>query len=348
MKVLHICDHPPFGGAFVASQSVVDLVGGSVFRNQKPSAWVQAWATIGGYCLRSEKKRVTSLIRAHNPDIVHLHNFKEFGTAAIASAKQEGVPAIWSCYDYWPLCPRDNFHGPDCAVDRCRISCYNPRDRRLPVLSKLPLLGRKRRITRWMNELDGIIALSSAAETILIEGGIGVPDAEKNQKTHIIPLPITLPEAIEVERNENLVAFVGGNPKNKGRSVFFEVEALVRKKRPAAEFHEIKADSRLGALKAIATAKVLVVPELWPNPGPVVVVEAALLGTKVVATDVGGIRETTERYSEAGFAQTNDAMLFANEIVRCLDAKTDPRPGPDLPKSKEQLLEVYECAVRRA
>ena len=126
-----------------------------------------------------------------------------------------------------------------------------------------------------MNELDGIIALSSAAETILIEGGIGVPDAEKNQKTHIIPLPITLPEAIEVERNENLVAFVGGNPKNKGRSVFFEVEALVRKKRPAAEFHEIKADSRLGALKAIATAKVLVVPELWPNPGPVVVVEAA-------------------------------------------------------------------------
>ena len=33
------------------------------------------------------------------------------------------------------------------------------------------------------------------------------------------------------------------------------------------------------------------VPEQWPNPGPVVIAEAQLLGTPVVASAVGGIPE---------------------------------------------------------
>lgn len=348
MTILHICDHPPFGGAFVASQSVVDLVGGHVFRNQKPGRWIQSLATIGGYCSRSQKSRVRKLIVKHRPDVVHLHNFKEFGTAAIAAAQTENVPVVWSCYDYWPLCPRDNFHGPDCVVESCRIACYNPRDKILPTVAKLPLLGRKRRFRKWMNRLDSIVALSANSRQLLLDGGVGSSPEGGGPEIHVIPLPITLPRPIVTEKDPNLVVFVGGSPGNKGKNVFFEAEKLVKEQRPDVYFEEIKANSREGALEAVASAQVLMVPELWPNPGPVVVVEAALLGTNVVTSDVGGIKETAQRYGTVGLAHPDDPSQFADEILHALDVETEPGPGPDLPEIKQKLLEVYQCAAKRA
>ncbi|MEE3339000.1 MAG: glycosyltransferase [Candidatus Latescibacterota bacterium] len=346
MKVLHLCDHPPYGGAFEAAQSIADLVGGPVFRSQKPGKAVQAGATICGYCLPAEKAQIRRVIKQHDPEIVHLHNFKEFGTAAIAAAKAQNVPVVWSCYDYWPLCPRDSLHDDDCRPDECRLTCYNPIGVRLPTIAKLPMLGRQTRMRKWMGQLDAIIALSSHSQQLLFDGGIGLPKGEQTT-THVIPLPITLPK-VSVEKDRNLVAFVGGQPMIKGGGVFQAAEKLVRAQRPEVRFQVIHASSRQEALESIAAAQVLVVADLWMNPGPVVIVEAACLGTNIVASDVGGIRETAERYTNAGFAPPGQPQAFAEEILRALDIDAEPSRGPDLPEIKKTLLEVYACAIKRA
>jgi glycosyltransferase involved in cell wall biosynthesis len=228
------------------------------------------------------------------------------------------------------------------------MACYNPREKILPIAAKLPLLGRKRRLSKWMNKLDGIVALSTNSRQLLLDRGVGSPSADVGPEIHIIPLPITLPQSIVAEKDPNLVAFVGGSPGNKGKKLFFEAERLVKEKRPDVHFEEIKANSREGALEAIASAQVLMVPELWPNPGPVVVVEAALLGTNVVTSDVGGIKETAQRYGNVGLAHPDEPSQFADEILHALDVETEPGPGPDLPEIKQKLLEVYQCAARRA
>lgn len=333
MNILHIRDHHLSGGAYEASQSVIDLVGGSVFTNRGHSTWKQACATIGGYSLPSLRSEVRRQIQFCRPDIVHLHNFKEFGTAAIRACVQEDVPAVWSCYDYWPLCPRDNFHGPWCRPFRCSpMGCY-----KYPKVAKVPMLGRNRRTRRALGLLNGIIALSCHSRVALeqVYGG----------RIDEIPLPITLPEDMpEIEKDRKLVAFVGGSAPNKGASVFVEMKRIVEARRPDVRCQQVWAGDRLGALCAIAKAHVLVVPEQWPNPGPVVVAEAGLVGTHVVASYTGGIREVPT--ASMWMADERSPAQFASGVFKALDSPPPDPAVPDYQKIETLLFRAYRCAAK--
>ncbi len=73
-------------------------------------------------------QRLSELIQALEPDLVHAHCLQEIGTGIITSANAANVPVILSVHDFWWLCERQFMVRPDekyceqdpIQIDRCR------------------------------------------------------------------------------------------------------------------------------------------------------------------------------------------------------------------------------------
>ena len=311
MTVLHVYDGVLHGGATAAAQSVAMATGA---QQLLLPAVRPAISTIGGYCDQLSVRWLRRWIRRANCDVVHLHNFKHVGTAAIKAAKLEGKRVVWSCYDYWCLCPRDT--GYSCCSLRPDSSCWRtwqPVNRKsVPPLVKLPLIGRRRRIMRWLNQLDAVICLSRYSEKLLREHGMTAP-------IHVVPLPVTVaPLRDSGERDPKLVLYLGGQAAHKGWHIWQQIVERLQAERPEVVCKAMHGATRTQTLREIARAACLVVPEQWPNPGPVVIVEAQLLGTPVVASYIGGIPELRP----TAMARHDSPEEFAEKILRVL-ARTE-------------------------
>lgn len=341
MRLLHICGPEPGGGATVAAESVHALVGGDLWRIPSANTYRQAVCTIGGYCDPRARWLMRDVYRIYRPDVVHLHDFKRIGTAAIAAAVDLGIPAVWSCYDYWPMCPTDTGFN-CCGLDgSCGPNTWTPaKGRDWPYLAKLPLHGRARRMRQWFGLLDAIICLSKDSEMRLRRFRM-VGSSDYRYNSHVIPLPIRVPD-LRAEKDPDYVLFLGGNHPVKGGDVFSQAAEIVKRERPRTRLVALAAQSREHALWELAKASVLVVPEQWPNPGPVVIWEANILGTRTVASRIGGIPEM----GPTATFRPGDSAECAAHILDQLTVRFEPaRFGPAVP-IRERLMEVYRCASR--
>ena len=334
MNVLHIYDDA-IGGATVAMESVVSCVGGSMQPLQQPVLSHRAICTVGGYCHPGRRLWIRGALQMHKPDIVHLHNFKHAGTAAIAACKDAGIPVVWSCYDYFCLGPHDIGNDWSWAT-------YRPVNRTAPRILNLALIGRKRRMRRWFNQLDAIVTLSKHSMGMLMQAGITRP------AYHVVPLPVTVPK-IDVWRDRMLVLFLGGPSAHKGWGIWTAVRKLQSMDRPWVRFNATHGTSRENSLREIASAGCLVVPEQWPNPGPVVIAEAQLLGTPVVASDIGGIPEMNPTFMakhdspEDFAAKVRSALAMGGHYADLARIEATRRHDPAT--IRQQLQEVYSSCV---
>jgi glycosyltransferase involved in cell wall biosynthesis len=318
MKVVHIVDSPTTGGAAVAARAVEDLyitqqdVLTFTWDIDTVSRLSRAYRTIAGYCDLGLRNELAGRLDNFRPDIVHLHNHKEWGTAVIAACNDLGIPVVWSCYDYWCLCPRDNMHACAGCLGNC-AKHYQPRSRRLPSIAKLPLVGRRNRLLKWFNRLDAIITLSANSAEVLRHNGIGKPRIYK------IPLPVSVPLGLLAKGKEinplPIVAYAGGEHPAKGWVVWREIKKLLG---PYVSFDELHtAPSREVALERLQQADVLVFPEQWANPGPVILAEAAKMRVPIVASNLGGIPEAVSWGTR--LLNPRDAQGFAEAIGDVLE-----------------------------
>lgn len=112
---------------------------------------------------------------------------------------------------------------------------------------------------------------------------------------------------------------------------------------------------RAGVARELERADVLVVPSLWLEVRPLVMVEAHAAGLRVLASDLGGMAEVLEDGVPGRTFAPGDADALARamgeEIARAPDRDTAPRgPTPAFPTWESMLdrvLEVTEEAMER-
>jgi glycosyltransferase involved in cell wall biosynthesis len=290
------------------------------------------------------------LLETLQPDAVHFHNFQFLTFALVHEAKKQGAPSCLSIYDYWPFCPKAQLLRPDntfCA-EAHGVRCLDCLPDRFAAVQR-PLLARRRRVfDRCFEALDQFHALSEHSAGVLREYGI------PGEKIRVVPL--TLPFEYGAQEAppepglvEDALLFVGWLNDRKGVHMAIKAMPHILARRPEAKLYVVGGRAKfaeeyeaayeefirshnledrvefLGHLPPervrahIEGAKALLLPEQYENMSPLVMVEAMLLGTPVVASRVGGIPEYIE-HGETGFlADPRTPEDFAAHAVHLLE-----------------------------
>jgi glycosyltransferase involved in cell wall biosynthesis len=239
---------------------------------------------------------VANLTRDFDPHVIHAHGWCSFSAAAAAASHR---PLVVTLHDYGLCCPKKSLlrgEG-ECAAGRglrC-VRCAGPEQNALKRIVLSAALARTvpaltARVTRF-------IAVSQ--HVARRHESLGLAD-----KLQVIPNFIDLPPEPYTEPAGDGVLFVGPPDRHKGLPVLLRARrqfpprtrtVVVGTNPPAGgDQPDIEYCGRLSgaALRArYRAAAVVVVPPIWPDPCPTVVLEAFAAGRPVVGSRAGGITD---------------------------------------------------------
>lgn len=267
-------------------------------------------------------RQVDSILQIEKPDIVHIHNPDAMSISIVNVAKRLGCNVIQTFHGYHFECPKGSLYR------RSGVVCSNP----LPICKIYKQIFRN---TAQRN--DFIVAICCYVRERLIKAGYN--------PSNIAFIPNSLQENHKtvVSRAENKeILFVGRMVKAKGVHVL--IKALTRVKKICDKefvvnligdgedkaYFESQARSLgmnvnfLGNVsdtvleKHYDEAYTVVVPSLFAELFPMVVLEAMSHGKPVIASNIGGIPDLVMNGQTGLLFEPNDADGLAENIKSLL------------------------------
>jgi glycosyltransferase involved in cell wall biosynthesis len=279
-------------------------------------------------------------------DIVYV---PRFWFSAIPLAKALGKPVITHLHDYIPICPlailydETKIKACDCRSVICSPRCIYTyeknrcRNFQETLASVVLNSGVGRYLPKFVELSDAIICVSKSQRSIILE-----KKSSLQKKLQIIYNP--LPRLSIIEMTGDDFGYFGGPDVLKGFRVLYQaLSSLNHAGSRLMRIHSTKfrvpseqvarALSGLGFLlydkldkseldKVYENIRAVVVPSVWHEPWPYVVIEALVQGRFVIASRVGGIPEQVEGCKgvilfEAGnYNKLADSMEFVAGLDR--------------------------------
>jgi glycosyltransferase involved in cell wall biosynthesis len=291
------------------------------------------------------------LLERSKPDVVHCHNFQFLTFSLVRAARARRVPTCLSIYDYWHFCPKAMLARPDntfCsrAHSAACVECLP----KTMVLAQKALLSQRRRVfDACFEAIDRFVVLSEHSRGVLT--GYGIPP----RKISVVPLTLPLEYREDAQAAPDLglgphaLLFAGWLNDRKGVHIAIEAMPQVLARIPDATLYVIGGRAKFAneyearferfvrehglagsvvflghqtpeaVQRYLQNVDVLVLPEQYQNMSPLVMVEAMMLGTPVVASNLGGIPEYISDGRTGFLADAYDPADFAGKIVRLLE-----------------------------
>lgn len=230
------------------------------------------------------------LIDAVQPDLVHTHNLSGLSTGVWRAASAAGVPIVHTLHDYYLLCPRATRFRNNGV---CATPCTDCR-----------LVTRRRRGDTAL--VGDVVGVSGAVLAPQISEGLFA-----NARRHVVPNIIgddLIAAPVSIGDAPVTFGFLGRITKEKGVELL--VEAFAAMRQPARLMIggriDDKTRTRLQAMAGDRTITflgfvtpadffreidVLVVPSIWDDPLPTVILEGQTAGKPAIGSTRGGIPE---------------------------------------------------------
>jgi glycosyltransferase involved in cell wall biosynthesis len=277
---------------------------------------------------------LSRMVRDFMPDVVHVRMFLTQLSPLILPLLR-GLPSLLHVVNYDLICPLNTKTLPDGASCSARagIACY--RAGCVPALGAVRAVVQTRLTRRWLDVFGLIVANSEATRRRLRAEGIDVAEAIWNG----VPLQPARPPLSDPPT----IAFAGRLWPKKGADVLLQAMANVVREEPSARLvlagdgperrmlEDTARRLRLGSAVTflghrprdeletlLARAWVQAVPSRWEEPFGLVVAEAMMRGTAVVATDSGGPRELVREGSTGFRVPPGDAVALGRALLRVL------------------------------
>ena len=287
-------------------------------------------------------------------DLLHLHNISGIGFTSFLAPELADTPTVYTAHDYWLICPKLDLTNKKAGFcqgnDNCSF-CVPP-----SLSFRATMQQRSKIYNMMLKRINSVICVSEFQASIFSKHLPDVTfeilhnfvDTQKikvlNQISH--EAVVNFDKTYHVARKDKVVLFVGKTVLSKGFFVLLKSLAEIFKSNPNCvlcavgqcdNFAEITATAEnlgfkrklrfLGKvnedtlLVAYKRADVLVLPSIWPEPCPLVLLEGMAAKKPIVASRIGGIPEIVKN-GETGFLVTpNDADSLADSISKLLSSR---------------------------
>ena len=327
-------------------------------------------------------KELRGIIREFSPDVVHVQNFfAVVSPACFYAAKAEGVTVLQTLHNYRMICPSGQLFRVGQICELCVAKavrwpgvihgCY--RNSRIASAVRFFMFEAHRLIGLWDRKVDGYIALTEFGKQKFIDGGIS-GERIYVKGNFVFDSNLTKDVAVTGRRG---ILFVGRLSDVKG--IHALVDAWTRMPKDAwltvigdgplsgvvrdlAKAH--KNVSWLGqsapdaVLDHMRRAVCVLFPSVWYEGMPRTIIESFMMGTPVIASNIGAMatmiedKRTGLHVSPGDSAGLAQAMAWAighpGEMAQMgflarkeYEAKYSPR------SNYETLIKIYQAAMRR-
>lgn len=324
---------------------------------------------------RSAADQVASAIREHRPQVVHVHNtFAAASPSVYRAAAALGVPVVQTLHNYRMVCPaatlfREGHPCTDCVgapvpVPAVVHACV--RGSRLQSAVALATVTTHRALGTYSRHVNRYIALTEFQRRLVV-------NALPQNRVVVIPNFLE-PDPRQGAEDRSGVVYVGRLSVEKGVAPLLAAAELepdiisVAGDGPLAEGVE-RAAARgrirhLGSLPpievldAMKRSIALVVPSVWYEGFPMVVLEAFATGTPVIASRIGSLAEVIDDGITGLLVEPDDGAALAKKIRWAVDhleemasiggnARRRYEERYRGPSHLGELLATYEAATSR-
>lgn len=323
---------------------------------------------------RAAERRVRAAVVADRPQVMHVHNtFPAASPSVYAAAAAEGVPIVQTLHNYRFVCPaatvfRDGRVCTDClgrsipwpAVVHACVRGSRPQS----AVAAATLTVHRARGT-FGREVTGYLALTSFQRQLMIRGGLPA------ERIRVLPYFLEPDPRIGNEDRTGVV-FAGRLSPEKGVAVLLEAASavpgvvriigdgpeasLVRKAVAAGHVTFLGSVPRSSVLDELRRSIALVLPSVWFEGFPLVVLEAFAVGTPVIASRIGSLAELIEDGATGLLAEPNNAGDLAERILWADDHPVEMREMGTSARERYEsqfrgrehlaaLLETYTAAI---
>lgn len=275
------------------------------------------------------------LLDQEKPDLIHAHNiYHQLSPAILVEAKKRQIPVIMTLHDYKLVCPNYRLFTHDKNCQRCLTgnywhclanNCYDSYPK--SAVAALESFLHNKVWHTYRDNIDLFIAPSKYLKQLMIKAGWN--------ETKIIVLANPAPK-YEPQADGKRLLYLGRLAPEKGVDVLLQALKLtnrqlsldiagsgqeeVRLKSLVKElglttrvtFHGYLSGKSLKKLKR--EAKAIILPSVWAENLPLVLLEALSYGKLIIASQSGGTPELIEDGKTGFLFPPGDAFALAHQI----------------------------------
>lgn len=324
------------------------------------------------------REKFSRLLDFTKPDLVwgfgiHRH----LSPSVFVEAKRHSIPVIHRLSDYALICPDSRLIRGDnenctellCSLGGClkaveykcvRRSNFHNSDKKTSMLASIVGAAEvhfHNRFGAYINNVDKFIAPSEFLRKVMIRGGI-----PESKMVHI-PIFIDPKQYIPEFSSQPYLVYFGRLSQEKGLPVLINAMSGLKKHKlliigdgPQKGYLENKIIEKnlenvkllgnkqgLELARIVRNSRLVIVPSIWYDNSPNVILEAFALGKPVLAANIGGIPEYIQENINGILYQYNNCLELAEKIDYLMN---NPDYCEEMGKAaRKKVLEKYNPEI---
>jgi glycosyltransferase involved in cell wall biosynthesis len=287
--------------------------------------------------------RLGEVLSAAKPDLLHTHVIDGMSASMWGEAKHRGIPVMHTAHDYHLLCPRAFLLSKSWKIcSRPTVACRAYRAWHIRTTAQVDLFTSP---SRFLLDVHRQAGLRSVKSTVLANGIPLTPVARPSRSTprarFLLLSRLTIEKGVRVVLDAMAavppdfpmeLAIAGRGPLEP------EVLAAAARDRRIRVLGYVQGNAKS---EALAWADHLLLPSLWYENAPVVVLEAAAYGLSLIASRIGGIPEFVREGVTGRLFDPGDPEALAQAMMA---APTDTAMMANLAAAGQTQIAQYTVA----
>lgn len=317
------------------------------------------------------RRKIRQVINDFRPDIIHLNNINfQITPSILDEIKKSGIPVVQTVHDFQMVCPNHLLFNPNtntiCSkcISQSKWNCMKNKCIHKSYLKSLigSIEASLYKLKHTYEIVDEFICPSHFMEQVLL-----IDESFKEKTTFLRNFSKEYPE--RQYNKKNYVLYFGRLYEEKG------IRNLVSAAKKLKDIHFVVAgDGPLSCLcknisnitfvgfktgddleRLIAEAKLCIYPSIWFENCPLSIIEAQKLGTPVITSPIGGMKELvprqmlTKSITADALAESISSVYKNEELLQKMArlSKDKAMEYPSLHDYAQQLLLIYERNIKK-